>query len=924
ALKPQLRALLAQARVETGDFLRTLPRIDEPALAPGQNSSSAGEIIGPYRLLRQIGSGGMGSVWLAERTDGLMKRPVALKLPHYSYDTARRAGLVERLARERDILATLNHPNIATLYDAGIADNGQPYLAIEYVEGLPIDEYCRERHVDLKSRLGLFVQIANAVAYAHAKLALHRDLKPANILVTADAQVRLLDFGIAKLMDEGQASETRLTELSGRALTPDYASPEQILGEPLTIASDVYSLGVILYELLSGQRPYKLRRESRGALEEAIVQAEPLQPSNAANTTWHKSLRGDLDTIVLKALKKVPAERYATVNAFVDDVTRFLSDRPVLAQPDSISYRLRKFVARNTMAVAAALLMLLVVIGGAGIAIWQTQVATAERDRAEAVKSLVTSMFVNADPYSNGGKALSAVDLLMQAEREFRAKPIRDARVRGEIANVLARSLFRLNEDALSERLTADALADAQQSLNVNDPSRLRLTILAAEQRRYRGDAGQARSLIEAALVPLRAAQQSLRADFVNALAVKSAIAVDAVDYGAALDAAREAVAAGRRLLPPGDPLNVTALTALGVALHMADDPDAALTASQQAVQLAQRVVGSHSQDLLLIDARVAYAKALGAKGQYGRAADELEAVVRNASALHGAQSVEVGLYLQNAAGLQLRAGRIRSGIDSAARAVAIRVPAVDDKSFESIATRDVYAHALLLGRRAADALPILTGLQQDISDLMGPDNLHTLEARADYALALAWTGALSKATTIADGAIADAERAKLRATHQPWHVRAIIARLSGDARAAIVLESKALEMTSATRNAADHAEVLAELGAAQFDAADRGGAERSLLRALALLDECGHVATPVRAVSLVSLAKLRLAQGRAAEALKAAHEADAFWNNFDPVNHGAGEAASWLGRAQLSVGLRTQGRATLARAHKILAQAPS
>src|SRR6185295_9751376 len=263
ALKPQLKRMLSRhASVETGEFLNKLPKVDlQPEDATPPRTEQPGDVIGPYRLERELGSGGMGVVWLAIRTDGLIKRPVALKLPHGAW---KRAGLAERMAREREILASLAHPNIAHLYDAGVTAAGQPYLAIEYVEGTRVDVYCRERALGVRARLELFVQVAGAVAYAHGKLVVHRDLKPANILVSGDGQVRLLDFGLAKLLEDGVTRETRVTEMAGRALTPDYASPEQILGEPLTTASDVYSLGVVLYELLCEQRPYRLTRDSRG------------------------------------------------------------------------------------------------------------------------------------------------------------------------------------------------------------------------------------------------------------------------------------------------------------------------------------------------------------------------------------------------------------------------------------------------------------------------------------------------------------------------------------------------------------------------------------------------------------------------------------------------------------------------------------
>src|SRR6202167_4619435 len=238
-----------------------------------------GKQWGPYRALALLGHGGMGSVWLAERADGLFTRQVALKLIHPALKSR---VMSDRFAREREILAGLNHSHIARLLDAGIADDGQSYLALDYVAGTPLTAYCDERGLSVHQRLELFGQVLNAVQYAHAHLVIHRDLKPANILVTEAGQVQLLDFGIAKLLTEGEAKETELTQLGGRALTPDYAAPEQVAGAAITTAADVYALGVMLYELLTGGRPYKLKRDSRGARHEAIRQARPVAPSRAA------------------------------------------------------------------------------------------------------------------------------------------------------------------------------------------------------------------------------------------------------------------------------------------------------------------------------------------------------------------------------------------------------------------------------------------------------------------------------------------------------------------------------------------------------------------------------------------------------------------------------------------------------------------
>ena len=278
-LKAKLDRLLANSGTDGFGADAMQPLFSErPTLIGGQgrfvlpSAFEAGSEVGPYLLLREIGHGGMSTVWLVKRSDGQMQRDIALKLPHIFLH---QASFAERFSRERDILAALTHPNIARLYDAGISKAGQPYLAMEYVEGAPLLEHCDSRRLTVDARIELFLQVLDAVRYAHSKLVLHRDLKPSNILVTAAEQVRLLDFGIAKLIVDGSVNETELTQFGGRALTLAYASPEQIVGRPLGTASDVYSLGVILSELLTGARPYRLQNDSRGALEDAIRAAPP-------------------------------------------------------------------------------------------------------------------------------------------------------------------------------------------------------------------------------------------------------------------------------------------------------------------------------------------------------------------------------------------------------------------------------------------------------------------------------------------------------------------------------------------------------------------------------------------------------------------------------------------------------------------------
>ncbi len=394
-----LLQLLAQATgVETDEFLATLPRLSVARLAADDALAepAAGATVGPYRLLSELGAGGMGTVWLAERADGTLKRKVALKLPRLAWGR----GLAERMARERDILASLEHPHIARLYDAGVDQHGRPYLALEYVEGQPIDAYAQERGLSVRARLDLLLQVCGAVAFAHSRLVVHRDLKPSNILVTADGQVRLLDFGIAKLMEGDRTQETQLTQMSGRALTLDYASPEQIKGEPIGTASDVYSLGVVSYELLTGEKPYKLKRGSAAELEEAIASAEPPRASDATtDVAAKKALKNDLDAILNKVLKKAPGSRYPSADALAQDIERHLHGQPVQALPDRPMYRLGKFVLRNRWPLAAASTVLLTIAVGAGVSITQAVSAKAQAKRAGAAvdqQSAVRELYVEA------------------------------------------------------------------------------------------------------------------------------------------------------------------------------------------------------------------------------------------------------------------------------------------------------------------------------------------------------------------------------------------------------------------------------------------------------------------------------------------------------------------------------------------------
>ena len=375
-LADDLSALLRrQSVIEEQGFLEGL------ATPLPVESPLAGRAVGSYTLERLLGRGGMGAVWLAQRSDGRYAGSAAVKLLNLSLLGP--AG-TERFKREGSALARLTHPNIARLIDAGVTNDGQPYLVLEYVEGQPIDRWCEASALDVRSRVRLFLQVLDAVAHAHSKLILHRDLKPPNILVTAQGQVKLLDFGIAKLMDEEQllAPAAALTQFPGRAFTPEYAAPEQVEGAEVTTATDVYALGVLLYSLLTSRHPTADPSQTPVDRLRAVVDSDPVRPSETV-----RELRGDLDNIIAKALKKAPAERYRTVAALRDELQRYLNNQPVLARADSITYRFGKFVARNRATVSAATVVALAITLATGISMWQAHEARVQRDHARALSA---------------------------------------------------------------------------------------------------------------------------------------------------------------------------------------------------------------------------------------------------------------------------------------------------------------------------------------------------------------------------------------------------------------------------------------------------------------------------------------------------------------------------------------------------------
>jgi eukaryotic-like serine/threonine-protein kinase len=431
---------------DAGGFLESPAWVIAAPLLSGAAASGLarldGVTIGPYRVLRELARGGMGAVYLAERADGQFEQRVALKLIKRGMDSDE---IHRRFLAERQILARLSHPNIARLLDGGVSADGRPYFAMEYIDGVPLTSHCDTHQLGVIERLRLFADVCQAVRHAHQNLVIHRDLKPSNILVTSDGQVKLLDFGIAKLVQQEPGAATALTEAGFRAMTPEYAAPEQVYGEPVTTATDVYALGAVLYELLTGHRAHRLQRWTLHELQQVVCEKAPEPPSSAVSRTEEISradgvrrtvtpasvsqargteprrlrrlLSGDLDTIVLKALQKDPTRRYSSADALLADLQRHGAGLPVLARPDSRLYRAGKFVRRHQAAVGAASLLLLALIAGLAGTTWQARLASREAAKATEVKNFVKDLFNVASPAESRGREITARELLERGTR---------------------------------------------------------------------------------------------------------------------------------------------------------------------------------------------------------------------------------------------------------------------------------------------------------------------------------------------------------------------------------------------------------------------------------------------------------------------------------------------------------------------------
>jgi serine/threonine-protein kinase len=520
ALRREVESLLESDDQADGFIEEPMLEMPRDLFSEPAEETLAGRHFGAYQIIREIGRGGLGAVYLAARADDEYRKEVALKLVRRGLDTE---DILRRFRNERQILAQLDHPNIARLTDGGTTDDGLPYFVMEYVDGEPIASYCDTHELSTAERLNLFRKVCAAVTYAHQNLVIHRDLKPSNILVTREGEPKLLDFGIAKLL--GPEEEALAQTIAGqRVMTPEYASPEQVKGERITTVSDVYSLGVLLYELLTGQRPYRLKTRTAAEISRAITDQEPERPSTVIISNQkseirnQKLLRGDLDNIVLMAMRKDPARRYTSVGQFSEDIRRHLEGLPVIARQDTVSYRAGKFINRHRIGVGAAALILLSLIGGIIATLMQVRTSRLERAKAEAISMFLGRTLNASNPDRNPNGQRTVKDLLDDASKRLTTEELSDQpEVKAELQRIIGESYFSLGQYDLAEQNLMAALRTQIRTTGEDGIAALRTSVsLATLWSGAKGDYAKANKFYVTNLPRLRAEQKkgTISADY--------------------------------------------------------------------------------------------------------------------------------------------------------------------------------------------------------------------------------------------------------------------------------------------------------------------------------------------------------------------------------------------------------------------------
>ncbi len=773
-------------RLTAEGFLDSSPPIQprEPALD--------GVTIGAYTLVSRIGHGGMGTVWLAERSDGRFEGRAALKLLNAAL--VGRGG-EERFRREGTILARLTHPQIARLIDAGVSNTGQPYLVLEHVEGRHIDRFCDEEQLGVEARIRLFLDVQAAVAHAHANLIVHRDLKPSNVLVTASGQVKLLDFSIAKLLqDDAQPAASLLTQEAGAAMTPRYAAPEQVAGGVITTATDVYSLGVLLYELLTGHHPSGPTPKTPSEFAKAVTELAPIRltaavtglaaeaaeavASKRATTPdrLRRQLRGDLETILNKALKKNPDERYPSVMEFADDLRRYIDHQPIGARPDSVSYRAAKFARRHwrsLTAVSAATVLFLAVVGfSAARLATERDRARLQAEKASRLSELLTRLLTGADPYRTPDAREPTVQSLLDIGAERAANELgNQPEVQAEMFTVIGRTYARMGLNAKALPLLEKALAigrrtfrgdDVRIAQTLNDLGvleRVRGNAAAAEpllveslamRRRLLGneDKDVAVTLVELGRVLRdRGRSAESEAPFREALAIRTKVfgeehqetATSKNDLGmllwergdlaAAETLLRENVATTERTLGAAHPNAGASKASLAQLLTAKGDPVSAEALLRQSLEVDRRVFGvTHVQYAYTLNNM---AGAIEAQGRLAEAQATFEEALSIARTQLGDEHPRVATMMLNLSRVQIALGRGAATEPALRQVLRVREGILSEADWRIAQARSLLGASLMAQGRYAEAEPLMRSAAESLKNLPGQQGRERAANRA-------------------------------------------------------------------------------------------------------------------------------------------------------------------------------------------------
>ncbi len=873
ALQDEVAALLAAADGDEGLLDRpaaeAFPSLVE-ALASGEKDPSGpdgsrggtagaaeavapGDRIGPFQVVSELGRGGMGVVYLAERADGQFQQRVALKLLKRGLDTDE---IQARFLRERQILARLQHPRIARLLDGGVTAGGRPWFAMEHVQGEPITAWCDARQAGVEERLRLFSEVCEAVQAAHRTLVVHRDLKPSNILVTAAGEVKLLDFGIAKLLAD-EPGDTAPTRQDVRALTPEYAAPEQVRGESITTATDVYALGVLLYELLTGRRPYALGAAGAG-WQQAILETQPAQPSRAVLDAGRevrrglsperlaRRLRGDLDVIVLTALRKEPERRYPTAEALAQDIARHLDGLPVRARKDTAGYRARKFLVRHRWSVAAAGLILVALVAGLAGTAWQARRAAGEAARAREVKDFLVEIFQVTDPSASRGEQVTARELLDRGA----------ARIEAELGD----------QPALQAEMMA-LMAGLHEKLGLYD---------------------QALPLAERALEIRRGLHTGAHRDVADSLRQRGLLLYRKGDYAGAEPVLQEALDMHRATLGESDPELAEDLDWLAMTLRGLGKMEPALELTRQSLDIRSAAFGD--DDVRLGDSLNNLAVMLRETGSYAEAEAIYRRLLEGQRRQLGADHPQSLLTLNNLAALLLKQGRPGESVELNREALEISRKLHGEDHPSTVMGRNNLATALMQTGAHGEAETLFREVLAHWERAAGAEHPNAVVTRNNLATALRARGQLEEAEAIYRD-LAALWRRQLGETH-PYtaialsHLATVLRGLDRLEEAGAFLgEALAIRRGLHGEEHPDVALTLYEMALLAQARGDTGEAERLHRESLALREKLLGPDHPATALSRAGLGGSLRAAGRLDEAaalqtqalaaLEAAHPAD-------------------------------------------------